>query len=278
MDILAPILKTLVLPPGNLLLLAGIGWLISRRWKLAGRITITLSFALLLLFSMPFFSSLLLIGLQKDQALGTNEVTPQASAIVVLGGDTRRFAPEFGGETAGAETLERLRYGAKLHRDLGVPILVTAGAAKKDATPLAEMMAEILEGDFGIPVRWVESEARNTYENAKFTAEILRREGLQKIYLVTHAWHMPRAKRSFESVGLNVVPAPTGLTIDDDHVLLVDFVPKAEALRRSAAALHEYLGILWYELNYYGTEASAGRIGIFSAPTIGTSSRLRSLA
>ncbi len=94
MDILAPILKTLVLPPGNLLLLAGIGWLISRRWKLAGRITITLSFALLLLFSMPFFSSLLLIGLQKDQALDTNEVTPQASAIVVLGGDTRRFAPE----------------------------------------------------------------------------------------------------------------------------------------------------------------------------------------
>jgi len=42
---------------------------------------------------------------------------------------------------------------------------------------------------------------RETWENAAFTARMLRRENVDKILLVTHAWHMPRAKVAFAAAG-----------------------------------------------------------------------------
>ena len=38
-------------------------------------------------------------------------------AIVVLGGGRRAHAPEYEGETVSPATLERMRYGARLHRE-----------------------------------------------------------------------------------------------------------------------------------------------------------------
>src|SRR5580765_1139325 len=52
---------------------------------------------------------------------------PPAEAIVVLGGGRYLDAPEYGGDTAGPSTLERLRYGAKLGRETRLPILVSGG-------------------------------------------------------------------------------------------------------------------------------------------------------
>jgi len=51
-----------------------------------------------------------------------------AQAIVVLGGGTRRNAPEYGGDTLGALTLERLRYGTVVARVTHLPMLLSGGA------------------------------------------------------------------------------------------------------------------------------------------------------
>ena len=115
---------------------------------------------------------------------------------------------------------------------------------------LAAVMRQTLKRDFDVPVRWVEAAARNTYENARFSAQLLKRANVRTIYLVTHAWHMRRAKASFQAVGIEVVAAPTRFA-SKPTPRLGDFLPAARALEASHAAMYEWLGLLWYTWRYY---------------------------
>jgi uncharacterized SAM-binding protein YcdF (DUF218 family) len=108
-------------------------------------------------------------------------------------------------------------------------------------------MKQVLEQEFGIPVRWAEGSSNNTLENARLSQQVLQQAGISRIYLVTHAWHMPRAVRSFQSAGLEVIPTPTAYTTRYRTDLLA-FVPNAEALGDSRIFMHELVGMFWYQL------------------------------
>ncbi|MBK7593641.1 MAG: YdcF family protein, partial [Betaproteobacteria bacterium] len=68
-----------------------------------------------------------------------------AQAIVIPGGGVRRNAPEYGGDTLGRLTLERVRYGARLAKQTGLPLLVTGGSVTGNTVPEAVLMKEALE-------------------------------------------------------------------------------------------------------------------------------------
>lgn len=108
-------------------------------------------------------------------------------------------------------------------------------------------MQAALEQDFAVPVKWVEGNSDNTLENARMSHATLKTAGITRIYLVTHAWHMPRATRAFQQAGFDVVPAPTAFTTRYETTLLT-FLPRAEALLDSRWFLHELIGMLWYQL------------------------------
>ena len=247
MEIVAALAKSFLLPPFGLFLLMAAGWLIMPRRL--GRVLFAASLVALYLFSTPYIGNSLLRGLQADHALPSDRSVRDVGAIVVLGADVRRQAPEFGGDTVGTLTLERIRYGAKLHRELGLPLLVTGGAIGPQEHPVGLAMRESLEQDFLVPVRWAETEAVNTYENAKHSSNILTSMGITKIYLVTHAWHMPRAKMAFETVGLKVVPAPTGFLARPTPEF-GDFIATANGLLMSYYAFYEAVGYIWYSIRY----------------------------
>jgi uncharacterized SAM-binding protein YcdF (DUF218 family) len=111
------------------------------------------------------------------------------------------------------------------------------------------MMAEALETDFREPVRWREDRSRTTYENALYSAEILRRAGVPSALVVTNSWHMARALWSFYAVGYPVVAAPLPDGQPFNHTLS-RFFPQITALAASNDALHELIGLVWYELRY----------------------------
>lgn len=201
----------------------------------------------LYLLATPLVSARLLSALEPDGPLAGAQGGERPQAIVVLSANLRRYAPEFGGETAGDLTLERMRYGAHLQRTTGLPLLVTGGRLGRSNRPIARLMAEAYAADYGIAVRWIEDSAGNTYENAAYSRDILEAEGIDSIHLVTHAWHMPRAIASFEHVGFKVVPAPTGFTKVSRSIMLVDLVPRSKALNASAYAFHEAIGRFWYD-------------------------------
>jgi uncharacterized SAM-binding protein YcdF (DUF218 family) len=110
--------------------------------------------------------------------------------------------------------LERVRYGARLARLTGLPVLVTGGSVYGGETE-AKLMREVLELELGVPVQWAESRSRTTHENAKYSADILRAAGIDRIVVVAHGVDMARARAEFEDFGLKVTPAPTGLPMRD---------------------------------------------------------------
>ena len=129
----------------------------------------------------------------------------------------------------------------RLQRATGLPVLASGGDGEA-ATIKAQ-----LERDFGVPVRWTEGDSLTTEENALFSAKILAGARIQKIFLVTHALHMPRAQRLFSDTGLEVIPAPTDFSIHAP-LTLADFWPSAEGRKTSQPALHEIFGMAWYRL------------------------------
>jgi uncharacterized SAM-binding protein YcdF (DUF218 family) len=238
-------------PPGLILVIATIGYLIRIRWKWTGGFIIAGSLALLLILSVPFIAKQLIAPLE-NQFLPLSTLTPeaavkQADVIVVLGGGRYAGAPEYDGDTVGQYTLERLRYAAKLSRQTGLPLLVSGGRPYAEESSEATLMRQTLEQDFGIRPRWVESDSTNTLENAQFTKKILQEAGVRRIFLVTHAWHMPRAVWAFTGTGLSVTAAPTGFTtLTPGDRRLLGYLPGTRGLTVSALALRERIGLAWY--------------------------------
>ena len=175
-----------------------------------------------------------------------------AQAIVVLGSGRVRDAPEYEGrDIPDPVGLVRLRYAARLQHQTGLPVLVTGGNPRHDQgrASEAEGMARALADEFATPVRWKEGRSANTWENALYSAELLRPAGVTRILLVTDAMHMPRARRAFAATGLEVVAAPT-MFLGRRSGPMFGLLPGAESLRRSRYALHEWVGLLWYRLRY----------------------------
>jgi uncharacterized SAM-binding protein YcdF (DUF218 family) len=209
---------------------------------------ITVTLALLYLLSTPFFAEIMLQRLETRPPPGSfNTFENGIQAIIVLGSSTYFDAPEYGGHTVSRFALERIRYAAWLHRLTGKPILATGGSPPGRGSSEAEQMKVVLETEFQVPVRWVEGTSINTRENAYKSFEILREDGIRHIALVTHAWHMPRAKREFEQAGFKVTPAATAYTTRYKTDMFA-FIPSAGALQKSNLFFHEVIGVLWYWL------------------------------
>ncbi len=236
-----------LLPPLSLLLPLALGiWLLDRRPKLARALLIAL-FGLLWLCSTPYFAEGAL-HLLEARATPLDGRHQDADAIVILGGGTYFHAPEYAGQdTISDAALVRLRYGAKLQRETGKPVLVTGGKPLGNSVSEAQQMRAALEQDFQVPVRWTEDASDNTLENARYSFQTLQKAGIKKIYLVTHAWHIPRSAEVFRRAGFEVVEAPTAFTTRYRTGLLT-FVPNADSLRDSKIFVHEVIGLLWYRL------------------------------
>ena len=262
------VLKSLLLPPAPFFVAILAGCLI---WRRAPKIGAALaSFGVLAMYglSTPIVGTALLAALEQKahRAEIAAHATVTLQAIVILSAGRKYDAPENTAETVGPLTLTRLRYGARLHRETKLPVLVTGGRSVDRIKSMGELMRDSLESDFGISVRWVETMAKTTLENAQRSAELLRRNGIDSIYLVTHTWHLPRAQDVFEKAGLKIMPygadrtrswmfhwdstpeAPNRIIqnlIEDAKP--TDFLPSARAGLNSYYALHEWLGLIWYQ-------------------------------
>jgi uncharacterized SAM-binding protein YcdF (DUF218 family) len=232
------------------LVLVALGWLVGRYSRRCGRIVVGAAVIALYALSTPFVGGRLLSMLEAavPTVPPTGEAAPQA--VVVVSAGIRRSARPGIVDTVGPLTLERIRHAAQLHRATGLPILVSGGRLGGMPT-VASTMRDALVEDFATPVRWVEDAARTTYENAKFSTALLHADGIRSAYLVTHAWHMPRAQEAFAEMGLSVVPAAAAFTPVRPGLSPRDLFPRARGLAMSTHALHELVGRLWYAIAYY---------------------------
>lgn len=200
--------------------------------------------------STPIFSDYLGLTLEGRYPPVAAEATPTADAIVVLGGAVRgpdppRVTPDL------HDGADRVLHAARLYRAGRAPVIVISGGHIPwlgSKTPEANSIQLLLE-EWGVPRASIiaESASRNTYENAVLTKAILVERGLQRILLVTSAGHMPRALATFQSAGIDAVPAATDFRVaHQDRRAAIDFLPDAEALSHTTDAIKEYFGYLYY--------------------------------
>lgn len=249
------IAKSLALPPASFFVLFLLGLLLVWWKQRVGRAFLWGLLFVVYLSTTPFIASELMAPLQAYPPVNLQQPDPEVGAIVVLGAGASYGAPEY--ETAGAKpeiaadglTLQRLQYAAYLAKATGKPVLVSGGP-KSTLPPytVAEAMDTALQRDLGVATHWIEQRSTSTFSNARLSATQLRQAGIRRFYLVTHAWHMPRAILSFEDTGLEPIPAPTRF-VSRSEMTWHDFVPSANAFNSAYYAVHEWLGLWWHRLN-----------------------------
>lgn len=254
--LLSKLVASLLLPPLCLVLLLLFGMALRRRWPRLGIALMLTSGALLFLLSTDAGTRILVAPLEQKAPPATAADIATAQAIVILGAGRQSNAPEFGhADQPSLIGLKRLAYGVALHKQSGLPILVTAGSPDGAPESEAAIMARALKDLFSTETRWIEGASNNTAENAQFSASMLNRDGIHTILLVTDALHMARSQWVFAATGLKVIPAPT-MFPGAERVSATDFIPSASALSMSSYALHEWIGMLWYDLRYPKTTSS----------------------
>jgi uncharacterized SAM-binding protein YcdF (DUF218 family) len=238
-----------LLPPLVLVILLAAGLILNRRHPRLATSLILLATAALYALSTPWVGGMLLKSLEISPPVRSVDLQT-ADAIVVLAGGSYHDAAEYGGDTLNSISLERLRYAVRLHRASGLPLLVTGGTPRGGTLAEGRLLQQVLRAEYGIAPRWVEDAARTTWDNARLSAPLLKRDGVRRVALVSHAWHLRRAAPLFEAQGLSVIPAGirfSSILIDS----ALDLLPTPAGLRDSSFALHEWLGILWYKLRSF---------------------------
>ncbi len=227
-----------LLPPTSLAVIALLLLLLGGR---RARVGATVLIAAVVVLAVPEVSTLLLNSLAPAAA----PEGPPPGAIVILSADAIHVpGPE--DLEPGSLTLDRLRAGAALQRQTGLPVLVSGGQTNS-LMSLAGMMGRSLRDDFGVPVKWEEGHSRDTWENAADSAALLKPAGITRIYLVTHFWHMRRALLAFRAAGLDPVPAPVRAPYHPP-LSVEQIVFRPASWYTSYLALHEWVGLAYYTL------------------------------
>lgn len=245
---LQAVLTAVFLPPLLLVLVAALLGLWAWRGRRLAGLLAALAGLLVLVLATPLAAGLLMASLESTVPRGpfTTPGCDGPGAIIILGAEIARGQH---GLEVGPLTLERLRAGAVLHRRTGLPILVTGGALGRNDVSVAFLMQRSLTQDFGVPVRWVEPRAADTAQNAAYAATMLRAQDICAAYVVTHAWHLPRALEAFgRQPGPAALPAPVRFLRRPQGRQLSDYVPRVDHLTESWFALREWTGRLVYAI------------------------------
>ena len=246
------LLKALLLPPSGPILLGLVALALLRWRRAAGSALLVSSVVLSYLCSIGLTANLLSRLVQTYGPVTAEAIsTGRPGAIVVLAGGIYPEAPEYGHETVHLRTLGRIRYAARLARQTGLPLLASGGygyePGLEQEAPEAELMRRVLEEEFGIAAVLVETSSRNTWENAAYSAAMLKSRGIDTILLVTQAAHMQRAVESFQRVGIKVIPAPTLFFSSKVELFeLSSWIPSVRSIDAVYYLLYEWIGLMWY--------------------------------
>ena len=234
-----------ILPPG-IFILAMLGLAVCL-WKKRNQRRIA---GLLAALSLALY--LLSIGAVADRLMGSLEQTyevpahPQGDVIVMLGGGAIAYVQDVDGVGMLAQSpSSRLLTTLRLHRLYNLPILLSGGQVFSDTGSEAEIARRVLLS-LGVPSEmiYVETRSLTTGQNARYSAEILRREGFTHPILVTSAFHLPRSVLNFEKEGYPVTPYPTDFWVSGaPQLYLIKFAPNASALLTNTVYLQEKLRI-----------------------------------
>lgn len=246
---LVKVLDFLLKPLGVSLFLVLLGLGVATRRRRAGAALVGAGALALWVLATPWMGNVLVGSLERQFPPSSVDDVPEADAIVVLGGGVGPAVPPRPYPDLN-DAGDRLWHGVRLYRaNVASRIIVTGGSPPGSAGPGAPAMRTLLT-DWRVPPDSIIVEARSktTYGNARYTAALCRKRGIDEVVLATSATHMRRALATFRSTDLDVTPAPTDYRAVQEPFTVMSLLPDANSLSMSTAAVHEYVGYLYYQL------------------------------
>ncbi len=172
------------------------------------------------------------------------------AGIIIIGGAEDRSAfdrGELGGLGDAAERYTEAVALARRYPGIRVVFAGGSGALRAGGPPEADTAKRLFEALGLAPDRLtLESQSRNTYENAVFAARLLKPEPGQRWLLITSAVHMPRAVGCFRKAGFKVVAWPVDYRTPRRIALTSPNHSVPDGLAGLDGVIREYLGLLAY--------------------------------
>lgn len=210
--------------------------------------------------SLVFFfgnSFILNLFLRSSEWPATSINTVEAHEVgIVLGGfstyDTKLDRVEF------YAAADRLLAAVQLYRAKKIDHILLSGGANQIGDDKVYEMKHVQDWlvSIGIPKRaiWVDSQSRNTYENAAETMKILDREEVSpsECLLITSAIHMKRSMDIFAKMDAHPTPYSVDRFAGEVRFKGIEsFLPNVEAIWHWEALIHEWIGRIAYRLKGY---------------------------
>ena len=152
------------------------------------------------------------------------------------------------------QSVDRVLHTIKLYRSGKIQkIVITGGSGSiydqeiKEGLVLKDFLLEngVSENDL-----MIESESRNTYENAVFTSRIIPPAEAGKILLITSGTHMRRGAACFRKAGYDIETFPTSFRHDDFRPHMI-YTPSSDSIREWDTLFKEVTGYVVYWLVGY---------------------------
>ena len=234
-----------------LLLAVGLLLLVLTRAVRTGRVFALTGFLSLLVIGFSPLGHFLILPLEDRFPRPATPPT-DIKGVIILGGFEDGTISHARGVLTLNEAAERLTESVVLSRLLPeARIIFTGGNGEvfRQGHSGARPVGDYLAAAGVAPDRIVlESESRNTYENAVLTREMIKPQPSERWLLVTSASHMPRAMATFRHAGFDVVAWPVDYRTRGAQELTQPFNSLGEGIRRVDTATREWLGILTYWL------------------------------
>jgi uncharacterized SAM-binding protein YcdF (DUF218 family) len=233
-----------------LLIALGVGLLFTPRYAFGRPLALIAATGLALIALTPL-DALLLRPLEDRFPTQSPVMTPP-KGIIVLGGALSERITRARDQVALGNAAERMTAAATLARLYPNALLVFTGGSNSllDDSDKEATAAHRLWSELGVPESQMrfEDQARNTYENAIFTQNLVHPRKDEKWLLVTSAFHMPRSIGIFRAQGMNPLAYPVDYRTDGARTDLLPPIDGAQAIQNVETALREWVGLVAYRL------------------------------
>jgi len=247
--VISKIFIAAISPLGTCFVLVVLGMILVRmRHRRYGYGAVATGLVWLLVWSLPYPSFWLCAVVERTYPQQSIAAYAKVDAIVVLGGGMQGRRSDVVKRPELMQAADRYWFAAQLYRADRAPwIVVAAGSDPADGQIEADAAAEFLR-DLAVPTTalLLDRQSRNTWENAVYSEDLLRRHELRTLLLVTSALHMPRALATFRKRGMDAIPAPADFSAPPSGPWQQRWLPSADALATSGRAMKEIVGLWAY--------------------------------
>lgn len=220
--------------------------------KGVGKVITIIAALLLYSFSTPLFSGLIMTFLEVRESTLVKREGYYDAVVVLTGMVNMSYSTEDYVEFK--DGVDRILGGIRMvEQGYAKKLLITGGLGGfSEDGPSEAALLKIFAMKRGVDEERIilEEKARNTYENALYTKDLVESRGYKRILIVTSAYHMKRAQLCFRKQGLEPDIYPV-----DYHRLKgaarYSPIPDPVIFSGSSYAVNEIVGLIMYRMKGY---------------------------